>query len=79
VKIVTGDLVKLSGQELVDCDKSCRGCKFGYVALAFHYISNYGVSPAKDYPWKGFEMPCNIKKGNQKTFIAGFESMKICV
>jgi hypothetical protein len=43
--------------------------------VAFYYISNYGISLAKDYPWKGFEMPCNIKKGNQKIFIAGFGSI----
>jgi C1A family cysteine protease len=43
--------------------------------VAFYYISNYGISLAKDYPWKGFEMPCNIKKGNQKIFIAEFESI----
>jgi hypothetical protein len=76
VKIVTGNLIELSSQELVDCNKACRGCKFGYVALAFHYISNHEISTANDHPWKGFEMTCNVTKGNQKTLIAGFKSMK---
>jgi hypothetical protein len=75
VKIVTRKLVKLSSQELVDCVELNHGCKGGFVAVAFYYISNYGISLAKDYPWKGFQMPCNIKKGNQKIFIAGFESI----
>jgi hypothetical protein len=62
VKIVTGNLIELSSQELVDCNKACRGCKFGYVALVFHYIFNHEISTAKDYPWKGFEIHATLKK-----------------
>jgi hypothetical protein len=66
VKIVTGNLIELSSQELLDCVKAYRGCKFGYVALAFHYISNHEISTAKDYPWKGFEMSCNIRRETKR-------------
>ena len=38
VQITTGKLLKLSEQELVDCDRGNGGCTKGFVHVAFNYV-----------------------------------------
>ncbi|XP_057740852.1 low-temperature-induced cysteine proteinase-like [Arachis stenosperma] len=65
--IVTGDLVSLSEQELVDCDKTNDGCEGGYMDYAFEWVmNNGGIDTETDYPYTGVDSSCNITKEENK-------------
>lgn len=63
-KIVTGSLVSLSEQELVDCDRSYNsGCEGGLMDYAYQFvIDNHGIGTEEDYPYQGREKTCNKEK-----------------
>lgn len=60
-KIVTGELLSLSEQELVDCDKSYnQGCNGGLMDYAFQFIMKKGgLNTENDYPYRGSDGNCN--------------------
>lgn len=60
-QIVTGDLISLSEQELVDCDRTFnKGCHGGLMDYAFEYIiKNGGIGTEKDYPYSAREGTCD--------------------
>ncbi|XP_057760387.1 oryzain alpha chain-like [Arachis stenosperma] len=63
--IVTGDLISLSEQELVDCDKTNDGCEGGYMDYAFEWVmNNGGIDTETDYPYTGVDSSCNITKAD---------------
>ncbi|KAI5656734.1 hypothetical protein M9H77_25527 [Catharanthus roseus] len=58
--IITGDLLSLSEQELVDCDTSNNGCDGGIMQRAFVYvIRNGGIDTEENYPYKAYNDTCN--------------------
>lgn len=60
-KIVTGTLISLSEQELVDCvRKSCQGW---LMTKAFEFIKkNGGIDTEEDYAYRGYYARCNRNK-----------------
>ncbi|KAG9140254.1 hypothetical protein Leryth_014701 [Lithospermum erythrorhizon] len=66
-KIVTGSLISLSEQELIDCDKSYNsGCGGGLMDYAYEFIKkNGGIDTEEDYPFQGRDGKCNQAKLNK--------------
>ncbi|KAG6756124.1 hypothetical protein POTOM_039546 [Populus tomentosa] len=61
--IVSGDLISLSEQELVDCDTTNYGCEGGYMDYAFEWvINNGGIDTEANYPYTGVDGTCNTTK-----------------
>jgi hypothetical protein len=69
-QIVTGDLISLSEQELVDCDKGYNmGCNGGLMDNAYEFImQNGGIDTEKDYPYRARDNTCDINKVYIKQF-----------
>lgn len=60
-KIVTGDLISLSEQELVDCNKVYnQGCNGGLMDYAFQFIiNNGGIDTEEDYQYRARDGACD--------------------
>lgn len=58
---VTGKLVDLDPQQLVDCagEFGNEGCGGGFMDRAFEYIIKYGLEAEKDYPYTGRDDACH--------------------
>ncbi|XAR74023.1 Actinidain [Bertholletia excelsa] len=77
-KIATGELIQLSEQELVDCDKAYNaGCNGGLMDYAFEFIiRNGGMDTEEDYPYKGIDDQCDPARKNAKVVsIDGYEDV----
>uniref|UniRef100_A0A1D1Y688 Cysteine proteinase RD21a n=1 Tax=Anthurium amnicola TaxID=1678845 RepID=A0A1D1Y688_9ARAE len=70
--IVTGNLITLSEQELVDCDMSNTHCQPGHTHKAFKYIQrNGGIDTDTNYPYKARQEVCKSNR-NQVVTIDGY-------
>ncbi|KAG0528037.1 hypothetical protein BDA96_06G284200 [Sorghum bicolor] len=78
-QIVTGELVTLSEQELVDCSKNGQngGCDGGMMDDAFAFIvGNGGIDTDKDYPYTARDGKCDVaKRSRHVVSIDGFEGV----
>ncbi|KAH7672345.1 Actinidain protein [Dioscorea alata] len=65
-QIVTGDLISLSEQQLVDCDH--KSCDVYHVYKSFEYIQrNSGIDTEEDYPYTAaYNQYCDTSKENNK-------------
>ncbi|NP_001312662.1 cysteine proteinase COT44-like precursor [Nicotiana tabacum] len=77
-QIVTGEMITLSEQELVDCDRvQNSGCNGGLMDYAFEFIiSNGGMDTEKHYPYRGVEGRCDpVRKNYKVVSIDGYEDV----
>ncbi|XP_072995480.1 cysteine proteinase mucunain-like [Typha latifolia] len=77
-QIVTGELVSLSEQELVDCDTmQNEGCNGGLMDYAFEFITrNGGIDTEEDYPYTARDGKCDLSRKNAKVVsIDGYEDV----
>lgn len=77
-QIVTGDLISLSEQELVDCDKAYnQGCNGGLMDYAFEFIiKNGGIDSEADYPYRASDNMCDSNRKNAHfVTIDGYEDV----
>lgn len=77
-EIVTGQLISLSEQELVDCDTSVDdGCNGGLMDYAYEFIiENGGIDSEKDYPYTGYDGVCDTSREKRHVVtIDGFEDV----
>ncbi|KAI3981803.1 hypothetical protein MKX01_027788 [Papaver californicum] len=65
-QIRTGELISLSEQELIDCDRGINvGCGGGLMAYAYEFIvKNGGISSERDYPYLATDNECDLQKKN---------------
>lgn len=62
-KIKTGQLVSLSEQELVDCEKDNEGCNGGLMENAYEFIKkNGGITTEGIYPYRARDSRCDSSK-----------------
>ncbi|AES80259.1 putative fruit bromelain [Medicago truncatula] len=76
-KITSGNLVSLSEQQLVDCDRSGRtkGCDNGNMINAFKFIlENGGIATEANYPYKRV-VKGTCKKVSHKVQIKSYEEV----
>ncbi|EOA13695.1 hypothetical protein CARUB_v10026767mg [Capsella rubella] len=58
-KITKGELVSLSEQQLLDCDKENNGCGGGYMWNVFGYIiKTQGITTEDSYPYHASKQTC---------------------
>ena len=61
--MVTGTLISLSEQEIVDCDDQGTHCRPGNTAKAYKYIvRNGGIDADSNYPYVKVQQECNIDR-----------------
>ncbi|MQM21681.1 hypothetical protein Taro_054725, partial [Colocasia esculenta] len=70
--IVTGNLIFLSEQEIVDCDDLGTHCKPGWISRAYDYIQrNMGIDTEANYPYTAQQGVCKADR-NQEVTIDGY-------
>ncbi|KAM5588030.1 senescence-specific cysteine protease SAG39 [Rosa sericea] len=78
-KIRTGQLIPLSGQQLVDCNRDMYniGCEGGNMVDAFRYIKkNGGITSEDNYQYTARDGACDSNKEKQHAAtITGFEQV----
>lgn len=51
--IKTGNLTRLSEQEMIDCDSQNSGCQGGYRPFAMNFVKQNGLMKEDEYPYRG--------------------------
>ena len=60
-------MIKLSAQQLLDCDKNTNGCNGGKFRMAFDYIArNGGINSLENYPYTAKVSEC--KKDTERHY-----------
>nr|P84346.1 RecName: Full=Mexicain [Jacaratia mexicana] len=73
-KIITGQLISLSEQELLDCEYRSHGCDGGYQTPSLQYVVDNGVHTEREYPYEKKQGRCRAKdKKGPKVYITGYK------
>jgi len=74
----SGNLVKLSEQQLVDCssDYGNMGCNGGLMTWAYQYVKDYGIEADSDYPYKAKDQKCKYDEGSVLFKIEGYTEVE---
>lgn len=68
-----GEKIKLSEQQLIDCDTKNDGCKGGLMTTAYDYIMQAGgLMLEKDYPYADKKQDCAFNKSKAVVNIQGY-------
>ncbi|WVZ25705.1 hypothetical protein V8G54_004249 [Vigna mungo] len=74
--IVTGNLVSVSEQEIIDCAYKASGCEGGYHFHAFEWvIENGGIATEVDYPYRAENGTCKANKAQNAVTIDSFDGI----
>lgn len=57
-KLASGELLKLSEQQCVDCDRKSSGCNGGWQANCFYYAQGDKMVLETQYPYSGIADSC---------------------
>ncbi|KAK6636142.1 hypothetical protein RUM43_009794 [Polyplax serrata] len=71
-----GQLIELSKQQLLDCDKLGNNCEGGNIYQAYEdIISMGGLEAEKDYPYLGVKSTCNFNDKRIKATISSYHNL----
>jgi len=71
--INTGKLIRLSAQDLVDCDTVDQGCNGGLMDNAYQYIiSNGGIDAESCYPYTALDGTCHYNSSCCASTVTSF-------
>ncbi|KAE9592140.1 hypothetical protein Lal_00012941 [Lupinus albus] len=75
--IATGNLISLSEQQIVSCDKNNRGCKGGQVNKALSWVLKHGgIASEEDYPYIAKNGTCRTtQKVRNSAYIDGYRRL----
>merc|ERR1719498_1203775 len=76
-EISSGNLVSLSEQQFVDCDKSSMGCNGGNMGSAFQWAESQNVATESSYPYTARDGTCksSFTTGIPKGGVTGYKSV----
>ena len=63
--IAGGDMLDLSEQQLVDCDKGNNGCNGGWMTDAYKHLKKAGTILESDYPYQARRQSCQESSKNK--------------
>ena len=66
----TNQLLRLSEQQLVDCDRQSEGCNGGLQEYAMDYIESNQQELESDYPYTGKDGTCQTSAAEGKVLVA---------
>lgn len=70
------ELVVLSEQQLVDCDKVDEGCNGGLMQEAMQWLAEHGgVATEADYPYLGYDDTCKYTPSMMKVNVTGYRNV----
>merc|ERR1712110_233143 len=79
-EIASGNLVSLSEQQFVDCDKVDSGCNGGLMDNAFQFAENNAICTETSYPYKAVGGSCKASScttGIPKGGVTGFKDVTV--
>ncbi|KAK5969177.1 Cathepsin F [Trichostrongylus colubriformis] len=74
--IKTGNVTRLSEQEMVDCDTQNNGCQGGYRPYAMRFAQQNGLMKEDQYPYKGSDHnTCLLNRESERVFIQSYRML----